>query len=455
MSAKELLEKHRTYFRSGATRSLSFRIHQLETLKKILKEHEEELVSAVYKDFKKPEMETYATELGILHDEISYTIRKLRKWIKPKRVPGTLINFPSSNYMVADPYGTVLIIAPWNYPIQLALLPMVGAIAAGNTVVIKPSELSKNTSSVLKKIIAAWFKEEFVAVVEGGVEVNQDLLAQDFDYIFFTGSTRVGKIVMEAASKHLTPVTLELGGKSPCIIDGTAKIKTAAKRIAWGKFINAGQTCVAPDYVLVHSSVKDEFLQELKNAIMEFYGVNPKLSPDYARIINEDHFQRLCSYLKDGEVYAGGRFDEKECYLEPTILTGVKSESSVMKEEIFGPILPVQEFNSIADSIHLVNSKSRPLALYLFTENTTTERLVLKECSFGGGAVNDVVAHLGNRNLPFGGVGNSGMGKYHGKSSFDTFSHTKSIMKKPTWLDIPFRYAPYKGKLKWIKKILN
>lgn len=455
MSAKELLEKHRTYFRSGATRPLSFRIHQLETLKKILAEHEEELASAVYKDFKKPEMETYATELGILHDEISYTIRKLRNWIKPKRVSGTLINFPSSNYTVAEPYGAVLIIAPWNYPIQLALLPMVGAIAAGNTVIIKPSELSPNTSSVLKKIIDAWFKEEFVTVVEGAVEVNKDLLDQDFDYIFFTGSTRVGKIVMEAASKHLTPVTLELGGKSPCIVDGTAKIKTAAKRIAWGKFLNAGQTCVAPDYVLVHSSVKDEFLQELKNAVKGFYGVNPKLSPDYARIINGDHFKRLCSYLEDGEVYSGGRFDADECYLEPTILSSVKSESPVMKEEIFGPILPVVEFNSIADAIHLVNSKPKPLALYLFTENSTTERLVLKECSFGGGAVNDVVAHLGNRHLPFGGVGNSGMGEYHGKSSFDTFSHTKSIMRKPTWLDVPFRYAPYKGKLKWIKKILN
>jgi aldehyde dehydrogenase (NAD+) len=455
MSAKELLQKHQTYFRSGATRPLSFRIHQLETLKKILTEHEEELVSAVYKDFRKPEMETYATELGILHDEISYTIRKLRKWVKPKRVPGTLINFPSSNYTVAEPYGAVLIIAPWNYPIQLALLPMVGAIAAGNTVVVKPSELSPNTSSVLKKIIDAWFKEEYVTVVEGGVEVNKDLLAQDFDHIFFTGSTRVGKIVMEAAAKNLTPVTLELGGKSPCIVDGTAKIKTAAKRIAWGKFLNAGQTCVAPDYVLVHRQVKEEFLQELKRSVKEFYGVNPKLSPDFARIINEDHFQRLHSYLEEGEVYSGGRFDKEECYLEPTILTEVKNESSVMEEEIFGPILPIVEFNRIADAIHCVNSKPKPLALYLFTENATTERLVFKECSFGGGAVNDVVAHLGNRHLPFGGVGNSGMGVYHGKSSFDTFSHTKSIMRKPTWLDIPFRYAPYKGKLKWIKKILK
>ncbi|MDZ7806103.1 MAG: aldehyde dehydrogenase [Gracilimonas sp.] len=454
-SAKKLLDKQRTYFRSGATRPISFRIHQLETLKKILNEHEEELTAAVYKDFKKPELEAYATEIGILHDEISYTIKKLRKWVKPNKVPGTLINFPSSNYTIAEPYGSVLIVAPWNYPIQLALLPMVGAIAAGNTVVIKPSELSPNTSTVLKKIADAWFKEEFVAVVEGGVEVNQDLLAQDFDYIFFTGSTRVGKIVMEAASKHLTPVTLELGGKSPCIVDGTAKIKTAAKRIAWGKFLNAGQTCVAPDYVLVHSSVKENLLQELKKTIKNFYGVNPKLSPDYARIINQDHFQRLSTYLEDGEIYSGGRYDEEEYYLEPTILTDIKNESAVMEEEIFGPILPVIEFDTIADAIHLVNSRPKPLALYLFTENSTTERLVLKECSFGGGAVNDVVAHLGNHHLPFGGVGNSGMGVYHGKSSFNTFSHTKSIMRKPTWLDIPFRYAPYKGKLKWIRKILK
>lgn len=455
MSARELLEKQQTYFRSGATRSLSFRVHQLETLKKILIEHEEELMSALYQDFKKPELEAYATEIGILHDEISFAIKKLRKWVKPKRVSGTLINFPSYNYTVAEPYGSVLIIAPWNYPVQLALLPMVGAIAAGNTVVIKPSELSPNTSSVLKKIMEAWFKEEYVAVVEGGVEVNQDLLNQNFDYIFFTGSTRVGKIVMEAASKHLTPVTLELGGKSPCIVDGTARIQTAAKRIVWGKYINAGQTCVAPDYVLVHSSIKNDLLQELKKSISEFYGVNPKLSPDYARIINQDHFKRLCSYLKDGDVYSGGRHDEEEFYIEPTILTNIKSNAKVMEEEIFGPILPVIEFKSISDAIHKVNSNPKPLALYLFTENKTTERLVLKECSFGGGAVNDVVAHLGNRHLPFGGVGNSGMGVYHGRSSFDTFSHTKSIMRKPTWLDVPFRYAPYKGKLKWIRKILK
>ncbi|MFP8489685.1 aldehyde dehydrogenase [Gracilimonas sp. Q87] len=455
MSAKGLLEKQRTYFRSGATKPVAFRIHQLETLKKILTEHEGELISAVYKDFKKPELEAYATEIGILHDEISYAIKKLRKWVKPNRVRGTLINFPSSNFTVAEPYGAVLIIAPWNYPIQLALLPMVGAIAAGNTVVIKPSELSPNTSAVLKNIADAWYKEEFVAVIEGGVEVNQDLLAQDFDYIFFTGSTRVGKIVMEAASKHLTPVTLELGGKSPCIVDGTAKIKTAGKRIAWGKFINAGQTCVAPDYLLVHSSVKDELLKELKKSISEFYGVNPKLSPDYARIINQDHFQRLRSYLEDVKVYYGGRYKEEECYLEPTIVTDIEKDAAVMEEEIFGPILPVIVFDSIADAMHIVNSKPKPLALYLFTENSTTERLVLKECSFGGGAVNDVVSYLGNRHLPFGGVGNSGMGVYHGKSSFDTFSHTKSIMRKPTWLDIPFRYAPYKGKLKWIKRILK
>jgi len=455
ISAEKLLEKQRTYFRSGATRSVSYRVHQLETLQKVLVEHEEELMNAVYEDFKKPELESYATELGILHDEISYAIKKLRKWVKPKRVPGTLINFPSSNYTVAEPYGAVLVIAPWNYPIQLALLPMVGAIAAGNTVVVKPSELSPNTSSVLKKIFEAWFKEEFVAVVEGGVEANQDLLSQDFDYIFFTGSTRVGKIVMEAASKHLAPVTLELGGKSPCIVDGTAKIKTAAKRIAWGKFLNAGQTCVAPDYLLVHSSVKVELLEALKNSIRDFYGVNPKLSPDYARIINKDHFHRLCSYLKEGDIFSGGRYDEEEYYIEPTILNNPKNEAGVMEDEIFGPVLPILEFESIADAIYRVNSGSKPLALYLFTENKTTERLVLKECSFGGGAVNDVVAHLGNRNLPFGGVGNSGMGNYHGKASFDTFSHTKSIMRKPTWLDVPFRYAPYKGKLKWIRKILK
>lgn len=455
MNAAELLDRQQTYFKSGATKSIDFRKHQLETLKKIIQQHEDELIKAVYEDFKKPKLETYATELGILYDEINYTLKNLDKWAAPQRVSGSLINFPSKNYTIAEPYGTALIIAPWNYPIQLALLPLVGAIAAGNTAVIKPSELTPNTSSALSRIISKWFKEEFIAIVEGGVEVNKELLQQTFDYIFFTGSTRVGKIVMQAAAKNLTPVTLELGGKSPCVVDKTADLETSARRIMWGKCINAGQTCVAPDYVLVDEIVKPKLLEELKKSVEEFYGSNPQQNPDFPRIVNEDHFNRLQGYLKDGTLYSGGETDRSERYIAPTVLTDAKPDSKIMKEEIFGPILPVIAYNDVSEAIDIIQSKTKPLAFYVFTEDEDLESLLLNQCSFGGGAVNDVVAYLGNPNLPFGGVGASGMGAYHGKSSFDTFSHTKSIMKKSLWLDIPFRYPPYEGKLKWIKKILK
>ena len=455
MDEKELLERQQTYFKSGATKSVEFRIHQLQALKKLLKEHEDEFNQAVYRDFKKPEMEMYATELGILHSEISFVLKKLKKWTKPQKVSGSLVNFPSKNYTIAEPYGSVLIIAPWNYPVQLALLPMVGAIAAGNTVVIKPSEITSHTSKAIKEILGKWFKEEFIAVVEGGVETNQKLLEQDFDYIFFTGSTRVGRIVMEAAAKNLTPVTLELGGKSPCIVDETADLETTARRIAWGKFVNAGQTCVAPDYLLIQSSVKDKFLEYFKDSVRDFYGVNPKLSPDYPRVVNESHFDRLEEYLDEGTIFCGGKTDRQELYIEPTVLIDPDTESNVMKEEIFGPVLPVLTFEELSEAINIINAKSKPLSLYLFSKDSDAESVIIEKCSFGGGAINDVLAHLGNHHLPFGGVGNSGMGSYHGKQSFDTFSHTKSIMKKPFWLDIPFRYAPYKGKLKWIKRVLK
>lgn len=455
MDGMKLLERQKAYFKSGATKSVDFRIHQLETLKKMLVEHEDELNQAVYNDFKKPKLEMYATELGILHNEISYVLKNLKKWASPQKVSGSLVNFPSKNYTVAEPYGSVLVIAPWNYPVQLALLPAVGAIAAGNTVVLKPSELTSHTSEALKRIIERWFKEEFFAVVEGGVDTNQELLAQNFDHIFFTGSTRVGKIVMEAAAKNLTPVTLELGGKSPCIVDESADLETAARRIAWGKFVNAGQTCVAPDYLLVQSSVQEKFLDYYKEAVIEFYGGNPKESPDYPRVINQDHFERLEGYLNDGEVYLGGEVDASECYIAPTVLRDIKKGASIMEEEIFGPILPVLSFEDLDDAIEVINAKEKPLALYLFTNKSEAEETIIEKCSFGGGAINDVLAHLGNHHLPFGGVGSSGMGAYHGKRSFDTFSHTKSIMKKSFWMDIPFRYAPYDGKLKWIKRVLK
>lgn len=455
MEAAELLKRQKTYFKSGATKSVDFRIHQLETLKRVITEHERDFIEAISMDFKKPEFETYATELGIIHDEINLMIKNLENWTQKQRVSGSLVNFPSQNYTIAEPYGSVLIIAPWNYPIQLALLPMVGAIAAGNTAVIKPSELTPNTSSAISRVLGKWFRDEFIAVVEGGVDVNQQLLKQEFDYIFFTGSTRVGKIVMEAAAKNLTPVTLELGGKSPCIVDETADLETAAKRIMWGKCLNAGQTCVAPDYVLVQEKVKTGLLKYLKSAIEEFYSEDPQKSPDYPRIVNDDHFHRLKGYLKKGSIYCGGETDAANLYIAPTILTDIPINSKVMEEEIFGPILPVLSFNTTGEAIDLVQSKPKPLAFYVFTEDEKTESHLLNSCSFGGGSVNDVVAYLGNPDLPFGGVGKSGMGAYHGKASFDTFSHTKSIMKKPVWPDIPMRYPPYAGKLKWIKKIMK
>ncbi|MDR9417122.1 MAG: aldehyde dehydrogenase [Gracilimonas sp.] len=455
MNAEALLKKQREYFNTGNTKSVGFRIQQLETLKKLITEHEQEFVDAIYADFKKPEFETYVTELGIIHDEINLMIKNLDKWTQKQSVSGSLVNFPSQNYTIAEPYGSVLIIAPWNYPVQLALLPMVGAIAAGNTAVIKPSELTPNTSSKIAEVLGKEFQEEFVAVAEGGIEVNQELLKQPFDYIFFTGSTRIGKIVMEAAAKNLTPVTLELGGKSPCIVDETADLETAAKRIIWGKCINAGQTCVAPDYILVQENVKSVLLKHMKASITEFYGNDPRQSPDLPRIVNDDHFQRLKGYLSQGTIYVGGETDAEERFISPTILTEVNDDAPILEEEIFGPILPVFSYEKTEEAIDFVNSRSKPLAFYVFTEDEKTESLLLNSCAFGGGSVNDVVAYLGNPDLPFGGVGKSGMGAYHGKASFDTFSHTKSIMKKSLWLDIPFRYAPYNGKLKWIKRILK
>lgn len=455
MEAEELLARQRTYFKSQATKSINFRIHQLQTLRRALQEYEEALTEAVSKDFKKPEFETFASEIGLLYQEISFTLKHLKKWAKPKRVKGDLINFPSRNYVYKEPYGAVLIIGPWNYPIQLILMPLIGAIAAGNTVVLKPSEISSHTAEAIRQMISKWFKEEFVAVVNGGVEVTQDLLSQPFDYLFFTGSPRVGKIVMKAAAENLTPVTLELGGKSPCIVDETVNLKTAARRIAWGKYFNAGQTCVAPDYLMIHESVEQKFLEYFRESVKEFYGEQAEESRDYAHIINESHFDRLTGYLKEGEVVMGGNYDRSSCFMEPSVLRNIKEGAKVMEEEIFGPVLPVLTYQNPSEAIDFILEKPKPLALYVFTNKEETGQLFLEKCSFGGGALNDVVAHFASHHMPMGGVGNSGMGAYHGKHSFETFSHSKSILKKPIWPDIPLRYAPYNGKLKWLKRILK
>lgn len=450
-----LLDSQKEYFTKRETRSTTFRIKQLKALKSLLKDNDQMIIDAVYADFKKAPFETFGTEIGLIISEINHAIKNLRNWVKPIKVASSLVNFPSQNYILTEPFGSVLILAPWNYPVQLSLLPLVGAISAGNTAVIKPSELTPNTSSVLAELIAQYFDPQYVAVVNGGVEVSTSLLELNFDYIFFTGSTRVGKIIMQSAAKRLTPVTLELGGKSPCIIDETADLEISAKRIVWGKFVNAGQTCVAPDYLLVHESVKTDFITHLKMAITSLYGENPKESPDYPRVINKAHFNRLSSFLDNGTLAFGGDTDSDSNYISPTLLDDVSWEDSVMKDEIFGPILPILTYQALADIVTQVRKFPRPLALYVFTTNDVTEQFILENISFGGGAINDTIAQLGNHNLSFGGVGASGFGSYHGKASFDSFSHQKSIMKKSFMMDIPLRYAPYDDKIKWLKTIFR
>ncbi|MBO6793569.1 MAG: aldehyde dehydrogenase [Balneolaceae bacterium] len=451
----DVLEAQRQFFVAGKTKPVSFRIEQLNTLKQLLKNHDKEIMDAVYKDFKKPPFETYGTEIGLIINEINFALRNIEKWIKPKSVPTSLVNFPSKNYILTEPYGNVLIIAPWNYPVQLCLLPLVGALAAGNTAVLKPSELSEHTSAILHKLIAQYFDPSVVYTVLGGVEESSALLDLNFNYIFFTGSTRVGKIIMQTAAKKLTPVTLELGGKSPCIVEESADLEVSAKRIVWGKFVNAGQTCVAPDYLLVQESIREDFEHELRQAVEHLYGSDPSQSDDYTRIINDSHFDRLTAFLDNGRTVIGGESDSSERYIAPTVLGDVTWDHPIMQDEIFGPILPILSFNHIDEAIAQILQTTRPLALYLFTSDDDIEKKVLEQVSFGGGAINDTIAQLGNHHLSFGGVGASGFGSYHGKASFDSFSHQKSIMKKNFLVDIPLRYAPYDGKIKWLKTIFR
>lgn len=387
--------------------------------------------------------------------ELNYTIKHLGKWTKGERVKTPIAQFISRSKIYSEPYGLTLIISPWNYPFQLIVGPLIGAIAAGNCAVLKPSPYSVNTTNLMAKIIKETFDEEYIALVQGGREVNQKLLDEKFDYIFFTGGTTVGKVVMEAASKHLTPVTLELGGKSPCIIDETADIDLAAKRIVWGKLINAGQTCVTPDYLLVHKSVKKELIDSMKKYISQFYGDKPLDNPDYPKIINKKHFNRLIELMDHEEIIFGGKYSEATNQIEPTIFDNVTWENKIMEEEIFGPFIPILKFEDFNSIITGINKKPKPLSLYLFTTNKEREEKVINEISFGGGCINDTVVHLATSYMPFGGVGNSGMGSYHGKWSFDSFSHKKSILKKSNLLDLPFRYPPFKNGLDFVKKIMK
>lgn len=429
-----------------------------ETLIKLLNEvliRENEIVQALYDDFKKPAFEAVLTETSYVILELKDTIKNLKNWAKPKRVFPSILNFPSTDYIYKEPYGKVLVLAPWNYPFQLAFCPLISAVAAGNQVVVKPSELTPKTSEIITKIITKVFDKNHVEVVEGGVEVSQKLLSERWDYIFFTGSVAVGKIVAKAAAENLTPVTLELGGKSPCIIDETANLKLAAKRIVWGKFVNAGQTCIAPDYILIQKDMKSHFVTYLKEEITKAYSENPYESPDFARIVNVKNWQRLVNMIEPDKLIFGGQSDIKDCYIAPTLVDETSLESAIMKEEIFGPILPILTYKNEAEIDTIISNFEKPLALYIFTENPAFSKQIIQKYSFGGGCINDTVVHFSNKRLPFGGVGHSGIGAYHGRLSFDTFSHKKSIVKKANWLDLPMRYAPYKDKLQTIKKLLK
>ena len=417
--------------------------------------YESEITEALYKDFKKPAFEAFVTEINIVREDLKHTIKNVKSWAKPKRVLPSLLNFPSSDYIYSEPYGKVLIISPWNYPFQLALSPVIAAFAAGNQVTLKPSELTPNTSSLLSKIIRETFDVKEVVAVLGDAELAKSLLAKKWDYIFFTGSVGVGKLVYKAAAEYLTPVTLELGGKNPCIIDETANLALKAKRIVWGKFINAGQTCIAPDFILVKSNVKEEFIKHLITEIKKAYTENPHLSPDYCRIINKKNWLRLTSLLEDQNLIYGGDKDEDDCYLAPTLVNQPHLNSTLMKEEIFGPILPILTYDTFEDLKKIILPLPKPLALYVFTENPNLRERCIHQFSYGGGCINDSIIHFGNHRLPFGGVGNSGIGAYRGKKSFLTFSHQKAIVKRKNWLDIPFRYAPYGNKLTFLKKIIK
>lgn len=454
LSILDIIRKQREFFQTGETKSVDFRIAQLKTLKQAIIEHTQLFLEALKADLNKPEFEAYATEI-LVYKEIDYAIKNINNWTKPKKVSVSLEFLPASAEIYPEPLGVVLIISPWNYPLQLIISPLVGAIAAGNCAILKPSELAPHTSRVLTSLISKHFDPAYITALEGGVEISQQLLAEKFDHIFFTGGTAVGKIVMEAAAKHLTPVTLELGGKSPCIVDDDINVEQTARRITWGKFLNAGQTCIAPDYLLVDKKIKDNLLAAIQKCLQEFYGDNPATSPDYARIIHPKHFDRLVKLLKDGKIIVGGESNSEESYIAPTVIDKVSSADAVMQEEIFGPILPVIEYSDIGEAIALINSRPKPLALYLFSQNKNLQKRICQETSSGGVCINHTVIQVGVSSLPFGGVGESGIGNYHGKASFDTFSHSKSVLNKSFLLDVKWLYPPYKGKLSLLKRILG
>lgn len=454
---EEILQHQQEFFRAGATRSVEYRIEQLKRLKQAIQQYESKLIEALYHDLGKSEFESYTTEVGFMLDSITHTIKKVKKWVKPVKVKTQMALIGSKSYIIPEPYGSVLIIGPFNYPFQLLIEPLVGAIAAGNTAVLKASENTPAVSAVVRELIASVFEPSYVKVVEGARDTTTALINAHFDYIFFTGSVPVGKIVMEAAAKNLVPVTLELGGKSPVIVDEHADLKVAAQRIMWGKLLNTGQTCIAPDYLLVHERVKDELITEMKQAVESFYGSDIQHNRDYGRIVNNAHFKRLTTIIErdQAQVIYGGQSDENDRYIEPTLIDVSSWDAASMEDEIFGPILPIITYKHIDEAIAGILKRPKPLALYLFTTDTKLQDKVMSEVSFGGGCINDTITHVANPQLPFGGVGNSGVGSYHGKFSIETFSHFKSVLKKSTKLNLPILYPPYAGKLKTIKRLLK
>ena len=454
---QEAIQSCRNYFLSGATQSYDFRISQLNRLKKVVLASEKEIYQALYADLKKTDEDAWATEIGFFLSELNDTIAHLKDWMRPASVTTNMVNLPSSSYIMPEPLGVVCIIAPWNYPFQLLFTPLIGAIAGGNCVVLKPSEFAPATAKVMAKIIDDLFPKNYILYIEGeGATVLPPLLSENrFDHIFYTGSTVVGKIIYKYAAEQLVPVTLELGGKSPAVITSSANISVAARRLASPKFSNAGQMCIAPDYILVPSELKDELIKELIKAIESFYGEDAASSEHYGKIINDKQWLRLTSYLSDGEIVYGGKSDREKLFIEPTIMTGVKADAKIMQDEIFGPILPIITYQSNEEALAVIHQNPNPLAFYVFTENKSDEQYWLTNVPSGGACVNNATMHITNHNLPFGGRGFSGTGAYHGKSSFDTFTHKKSVLKTPTWIDPSFKYPPYKGKGWLIKRLIG
>lgn len=454
---KQSLLNLKTNFNSGFTKSAQFRKEQLLKLKQAVLQHEQDLYDALYTDLKKSKEEVWVTEIGFFLTELNNTIKNINKWMKPKCVSTNLLNLPSSSYIYHEPLGVVLIIAPWNYPFQLLFTPLIGAIAAGNCVVLKPSEFTPATSRVMRKIIDENFDENFIFYVEGdGATVVPEMMNSFiFDHVFYTGSTSVGKIIYQLAAKNLTPVTLELGGKSPCVVDDSANIKIAAKRIALTKFSNCGQMCVAPDYILVHESKQAELIDALTKYIQQFYEVDSLQSYNYGKIINEKQFDRIITYLKDGDIVFGGKFNKEQLYIQPTIMLVEDLNTTIMTDEIFGPILPIITYKTKQDAVDIINKNPNPLAFYIFTTSKTEEDFWLKNIPSGGACVNNASWHLTNHHLPFGGRGFSGLGNYHGKFSFKTFSHAKAVLKTPNWFDPSMKYPPFKGKLNLFKKLIG